>query len=128
MPENQQVVFLSDGGEDVRRVQAYLHPNREHLMDWFPIPMRWTVWQQQTKALPEERLQTTGAAASKQVESIQHWLWHGHVEEALERVANRILDFGSDGEALRGGRETVSRADRIRDLHGQPPGIDPQLW
>jgi hypothetical protein len=93
MPENQQVVFLSDGGEEVRRVQAYLHPNSEHLMDWFPIPMRWTVWQQQTKALPEERLQTTGAAASKQVESIQHWLWHGHVEEALERVANLILDL-----------------------------------
>jgi len=60
MPENQQVVFLSDGGEDVRRVQAYLHPNSEHLIDWFHITMRWTVLQQQTKALPEERLQTTG--------------------------------------------------------------------
>jgi hypothetical protein len=37
MPENQQVVFLSDGGEDVRQVQEYLHPNSEHLIDWFHI-------------------------------------------------------------------------------------------
>jgi len=25
MQENQQVVFMSDGGENVRRVQEYLH-------------------------------------------------------------------------------------------------------
>jgi hypothetical protein len=92
MQENQQVVFMSDGGEDVRRVQAYLHPNSEHLIDWFHITKRLTVLQQQTKALPEERLQT-GAAASKQVESIKHLLWHGNVEKALERVANLILDL-----------------------------------
>jgi len=27
LPDHQQVVFLWDGGEDVRRVQTYLHPN-----------------------------------------------------------------------------------------------------
>ena len=40
---NQQVEFLSDGGEDVRNLQLYLHPEAEHLLDWFPITMRWTV-------------------------------------------------------------------------------------
>jgi hypothetical protein len=39
-------VFLSDGGEDVRQVQEYLHPNREHVIDWFHITMRLTVLQQ----------------------------------------------------------------------------------
>jgi hypothetical protein len=34
MQENQQVVFMSDGGENVRRVQQYLHPFSEHLIDW----------------------------------------------------------------------------------------------
>jgi hypothetical protein len=29
MQENQQVVFRSDGGENVRRVQEYLHPFSE---------------------------------------------------------------------------------------------------
>jgi hypothetical protein len=33
MQENQQVVFMSDGGENVRRVQEYLHPFSEHLID-----------------------------------------------------------------------------------------------
>src|SRR5215472_12745841 len=32
MQENQQVVFMSDGGEDVRRVQEYLQPHSEHLI------------------------------------------------------------------------------------------------
>jgi hypothetical protein len=48
MQENQQVVFMSDGGENVRRVQEYLHPFSEHLIDWFHITMRLTVLQQQT--------------------------------------------------------------------------------
>ena len=51
MQEHQQVVFMSDGGEDVRRVQQYLHPFSEHLLDWLPITMRLTVLQQQTKGI-----------------------------------------------------------------------------
>lgn len=92
MQENQQVVFLSDGGEDVRGVQEYLHPNSEHVIDWFHITMRLTVLQQRTKTLQEERAEI-GAAASKQVESIKHLLWHGNVEEALERMAKLLMDL-----------------------------------
>ena len=55
MQENQQVVFMSDGGEDVLRVQEYLHPNSEHIIDWLHITMRLTVLQQQTKALRAEQ-------------------------------------------------------------------------
>jgi len=92
MQENQQVVFMSDVGEDVRRVQAYLHPNSEHVIDWFHITMRLTVLQQQTKSLQAEQAQA-GAAVSKQVESVKHLLWHGNVEEALERLANLLMDL-----------------------------------
>jgi hypothetical protein len=45
MQENQQVVFMSDGGEDVRWVQTYLHPNSEQVIDGFYITMRLTVLQ-----------------------------------------------------------------------------------
>jgi hypothetical protein len=48
MQENQQVVFRSDGGEDVRRVQEYLQPHSEHLIDWFHITMRVAVLQQRS--------------------------------------------------------------------------------
>ena len=91
MQENQQVVFLSDGGEDVRQVREYLHPNSEHVIDWFHITMRLTVLQQQTKALQAEARDR--AVTSKQLESIKHLLWHGNVEEALERLANLLMDL-----------------------------------
>ena len=92
MQENQQVVFLSDGGEDVRQVQEYLHPNSEHLIDWFHITMRLSVLQPQAKALQADR-PDDGSAASKQIESIKHLLWHGNVDEALDRIDNLFMDL-----------------------------------
>ena len=92
MQENQPVVFMSDGGENVRRMQEYLHPHSEHLIDWFHITMRLTVLPQQTKALQDERPQV-GGAVSKQLESVKNLLWHGNVEEALERLSSLILEL-----------------------------------
>jgi hypothetical protein len=86
------VVFMSDGGENVRRVQEYLHPFSEHLIDWFHITMRLTVLQQQTKALQEERPET-GADVSKRLESVKHLLWHGNTEEALERLDDLLMEL-----------------------------------
>jgi hypothetical protein len=83
---------MTDGGENVRRVQEYLHPFSEHLIDWFHIAMRLTVLQQQTKPLQEERPQI-GADVSKQLESAKHLLWHGNTEEALERIVNQLMDL-----------------------------------
>ena len=92
MQENQQVVFMSDGGENMRRVQEYLHPFSEHLIDWFHITMRLTVLQQQTKAMKEQQSQT-GTEIAKQLESVKHLLWHGNVEEALDRLDSLVLDL-----------------------------------
>jgi hypothetical protein len=36
----QQVIFISDGGETVRELPAFLHPHSEHILDWFHIAMR----------------------------------------------------------------------------------------
>jgi hypothetical protein len=35
MAMNQKLVFLSDGGDDVRKVQQYLNPEAEYWLDWF---------------------------------------------------------------------------------------------
>jgi hypothetical protein len=51
MQMNQQVTFLTDGGEDVRDLPLYLNPQAEHLIDWFHIAMRLTVMTQMTKGL-----------------------------------------------------------------------------
>ncbi len=34
---NQQIEFLSDGGDTVRDLQLYLSPEADHLLDWFHI-------------------------------------------------------------------------------------------
>jgi hypothetical protein len=49
------VVFLSDGGDSVRNLQAYLHPDSEHWLDWFHITMRISLLQQQVKTLKNEQ-------------------------------------------------------------------------
>ena len=92
MQENQQIVFLSDGGDTVRQLQEYLHPCSEHLIDWFHITMRLTVLQQQAKGLLAERPQF-GQETSKQLESVKHLLWHGNTEEALERMGGLNIEL-----------------------------------
>lgn len=72
MQENQQVLFLSDGGDTVRHLPAYLHPSSEHRLDWFPITMRITVMQQQTKAVIEADA-TAGAEAATTLERVKHY-------------------------------------------------------
>jgi len=52
MQMNQQITFLSDGGETVRNLQLYLNPEAEHLLDWFHVTMRLTVLNQTAKGLP----------------------------------------------------------------------------
>ena len=37
---NQQLIFLSDGGDTVRRLQTHLSPEAEHVLDWFHVTMR----------------------------------------------------------------------------------------
>jgi hypothetical protein len=34
---NQQMTFLSNGGDTVRGFQLYLNPHAEHLLDWFHV-------------------------------------------------------------------------------------------
>ena len=48
---NQDITFLSDGGDTVRDLQLYLRPPAEHLLDWFHITMRVTVMKQMAKGM-----------------------------------------------------------------------------
>ncbi len=97
---NQQVVFLSDGGDTVRSLQRYLSPESEHLLDWFHITMRLTVMTQMTKGMITELAaqKKTKKEAHEiasidiparlltQLERIKWHLWHGNVMEALEQT------------------------------------------
>jgi hypothetical protein len=104
MQNNQQVVFLSDGGEDVRELQRSLNPEAEHSLDWFHVAMRLTVLGHHAKGLPAEM----PAAAVEDddpgpplrrdeidtlLERIKHYLWHGNVVRALEEIEALELDL-----------------------------------
>jgi len=104
---NQQVVFLSDGGDTVRSLQRYLSPESEHLLDWFHITMRLTVMKQMTKGIIKElavqkkhqkeadESENTDVPAQllKQLESIKWHLWHGNVTEALALIYDVNVDL-----------------------------------
>ena len=51
MQDNQQITFLTDGGEHIRDLPLYLNPQSEHLLDWFHITMRITVMANMGKSL-----------------------------------------------------------------------------
>jgi hypothetical protein len=79
---NQQLTFLSDGGDTVRDLQLYLSPEAEHLLDWFHLSMRLTVMQQSAKSLPltiqdEEEAYARRDAVVRELERLKWFLWHG---------------------------------------------------
>ena len=95
---NQQVEFVSDGGEDVRNVQLYLNPEAEHLLDWFHLSMRLTVLLQTAKGIPEkigegEEEYELRPQVDKQLESIKWYLWHGNSLQALNKLESLEMDL-----------------------------------
>jgi hypothetical protein len=88
---NQQITFLSDGGDTVRDLQLYLSPEAEHLLDWFHLAMRLTVLQQTAKGLPEttsdgEETYPLRDPVMRELERLKWYLWHGNVYKAVQVV------------------------------------------
>jgi len=105
MQMNQQVTFLTDGGDTVRALPLYLNPLSEHLLDWFHIAMRLTVLGQYAKGLPpaaatssgtvgdnvgeeEPEASLTRCAVERLLASIKWYLWHGNAHHALQEIAD----------------------------------------
>ena len=98
---NQQVVFLSDGCDTVRDMQAYLSPQSEHLLDWFHVTMRLTSMGQLLRGMMTElKPASPGAQTSadlvrieKHLQSANWNLWHGNVPHALQKIAEMEDDL-----------------------------------
>jgi hypothetical protein len=104
MTANQQVTFLTDGGEDIRDIPCYLNAQAGHLLDWFHITMRLTVMTNMAKSLQpppaDPELELTTEAAAKLVvdvradlKRLKWFLWHGNVFRALQTVDNITADL-----------------------------------
>lgn len=85
MQMNQQVTFLSDGGDSVRGLQLCLNPQAEHLLDWFHITMHITVLGQYFKGVKHHNAER-GEHMAEQLERIKWCLWHGNVWKALQKL------------------------------------------
>ena len=94
---NQQIEFLSDGGDTVRDVQLYLSPEADHLLDWFHLTMRLTTMTQSAKGLPntmgDEKPVPLGDEVVRQVERTKWFLWHGNVFQALKVLTSILFDL-----------------------------------
>jgi hypothetical protein len=104
MAANQQVTFLTDGGEDIRDLPLYLNPDSEHLLDWFHITMRITVMTNMAKSLqpppPDPDLELSAETATKLIGGVSEdlgrlkwFLWHGNVFRALATVEGVAIDL-----------------------------------
>ena len=89
---NQNITFLSDGGDTVRDLQLYLSPFAEHWLDWFHITMRITVMRQIAKGLPDDDLLKD---IDTDLERVKWYLWHGNVFRALQVLGDIQMDLDS---------------------------------
>ena len=99
MQANQQVTFLSDGGDTVRELQYIMHPEAEHVLDWFHITMRLTVLNQFSKGLENDDAEA-GSTMKKALESAKWYLWHGNVEQALDTLTGCCWPLHDQGQGL----------------------------
>jgi hypothetical protein len=89
---NQDVTFLSDGGDTVRDLQLYLSPFAEHILDWFHVTMRLTVMKQMAKGLPGDEMLKD---IDTDLERVKWYLWHGNVFKALQVLGDVQMDLDS---------------------------------
>jgi hypothetical protein len=87
---NQEITFLSDGGDTVRSLQQNIAPYSEHLLDWFHITMKITVMKQMVSGLQGD---TPKDSLTKNLESIKWNLWHGNAGKALDTIESFSEDF-----------------------------------
>lgn len=93
---NQRLVFLSDGGESVRKLQRRISPEAEHVLDWFHIAMRLTVIGQMIKgAGPDIEWRDKHAS---DLDRLKQLLWHGHVDDAIDQASWIKDDVDADSE------------------------------
>jgi hypothetical protein len=91
MQANQDITFLTDGGEEVRSLTESISPCSEHVLDWFHITMRITVLGQFAKGVAQYD-DEAGARLIEDLDRIKWKLWHGNTSDA--QVA--IEDFEGD--------------------------------
>ena len=82
---NQDVTFLTDGGDEIKALTELISPCGEHVLDWFHVTMRLTVLGQYAKGVAQGD-DAEGTRLLADLERIKWRLWHGDIHRALEET------------------------------------------
>ena len=94
LQSNQDVTFLTDGGEEIRALTELVTPGSEHVLDWFHITMRVTVLEQYARGVAHHD-EAAGARLLAELERSKWLLWHGNQHRAQEAI--ETLEDDVDG-------------------------------
>ena len=89
---NQEITFLTDGGDTVRNLATDMSPCAEHVLDWFHITMRLTVLGQYAKGLAHHD-EAEAQNAERELKRIKGYLWNGNHRAALVCTGGLIDDL-----------------------------------
>jgi hypothetical protein len=108
---NQDVTFLTDGGEEVRSLTELVTPEAEHVLDWFHIAMRLTVLEQYARGVAHHDADE-GARLLRELERTKWLLWHGnghrarqHANDLRDDVKGLEMDYPHLGKFARSAQE-----------------------
>jgi hypothetical protein len=89
---DQDLTFITDGGDEVRSLAERISPCSEHVLDWFHITVRITVLRQFAQGLVHHDKEG-GMAALDELRRIKWLLWHGNTYRARETIDDLLLDL-----------------------------------
>ena len=125
MQANQQVTFLTDGGEDIRDIPCYLNAQAGHLLDWFHLTMRIAVMTNMAKSLPppapdpeypDRPSADLAGEVTAQLGRLKWFCWHGNVFRALTIVEDLPADLDT-AEVLSSAQAKMLKAVREFDSY-----------
>src|SRR6266568_2790183 len=82
---NQNITFLSDGDDTLRKLQLEMSPKATHILDWFHLTMKLTVLEQYSKGLVHCEA-ALGEEIREKIARLKWSLWHGQVDKALGKI------------------------------------------
>ena len=108
---NQDVTFLTDGGEEVRSLTELVTPEAEHVLDWFHIAMRLTVLEQYARGVAHHD-EKEGERLLSELGRTKWLLWHGnghrarqHADDLRDDVKALEMDYPHLGKFARSAQE-----------------------
>jgi hypothetical protein len=89
---DQDLTFITDGGDEVRSLAERISPCSEHVLDWFHVTMRITVLWQFAQGLVHHD-KDAGMEALDELRRIKWFLWHGNTYQSREAIDDLLLDL-----------------------------------